>query len=83
MSFAEFQIRLFAWSRCQEREWEKVRILAWYSLIGSHQNPKKLPKSISQFMNLDLDKKTGVISEAQVQRFKDEMAKYLEQLNKK
>ena len=83
MSFAEFQIRLFAWSRCQEREWEKVRILAWYSLIGSHQNPKKLPKSINQFMSLDLDKKTGVVSEAQVQRFKDEMSKYLQQLNKK
>jgi len=83
MSFAEFQIRLFAWSRCQEREWEKVRILAWYSLTGSHQNPKKLPKSINQFMSLDLDKKTGSVSEAQIQRFKDEMSKYLQQLNKK
>lgn len=83
MSFAEFQIRLFAWSRIQDREWEKVRILAWYSLIGSHYDAKRLPKSINQFMSLGSDKKTGLVSEAQVKRFKDEMTKYLEQLNKK
>lgn len=82
MSFAEFQIRLFAWSRMQDREWEKVRILAWYSLTGSHQNPKKLPKSITQFMGLNSDKKHGGVSEAQKQRFLDEMAKFIEQTKK-
>jgi len=79
MSFAEFQIRLFAWKRVQDREWEKVRILAWYALTGSHQNPKKLPKSMNQFMSLDLDKKQNVISESHKKRYLEAMQEYLKQ----
>ena len=81
MSFAEFQIRLFAYKRVQEREWEKVRILAWYAMTGSHQDPKKMPKSLSQFMSLDLDKKTSIISDAQKQRFIEAMAEYVKNKN--
>jgi len=83
MSFAEFQIRLFAWKRVQEREWEKVRLLAWYTMTGSHQDPKKMPKTLNQFMQLDLDKKrTSVISEAQKNRFLEATAEYLNKKNK-
>lgn len=81
MSFAEFQIRLFAWKRTQEREWEKVRLLAWYALTGSHQDPKKLPKSITNFMSLDIDKKQNVISDSHKKRFLEEMAEYVKQIN--
>jgi hypothetical protein len=81
MSFAEFQIRIFAYKRVQEREWEKVRILAWYAMTGSHQDPKKMPKSLSQFMSLDLDKKTSIISDAQKQRFIEAMAEYVKNKN--
>lgn len=81
MSFAEFQIRLFAWKRTQEREWEKVRILAWYCMTGSHMDPKKMPKSITHFMSLDIDKKQNVISEAHKQRFLDAMKEYVKQIN--
>ena len=80
MSFAEFQIRLFAWKRCQEREWEKVRFLAWHAMTGSHQNPKRLPKSLNQFMALGIDKKQGAtISEAQKERFLEATKEYLKQ----
>jgi len=81
MSFAEFQLRLFAWSRMQDREWEKLRILAWYSLIGSHYDAKRLPKSINQFMSLNSDKKNSIISDEVKQRFMDEMADYVKQVN--
>lgn len=81
MSYAEFQIRLFAWRRVEERAWEKVRIMAWYSMVGSHQDPKKMPKSLSQFMSLDLDKKQGVITEAHKQAYLNAMAEYVK--NKK
>ena len=82
MSFAEFQIRLFAYKRVQEREWEKVRFIGWCATVGSHMNPKKLPKSISQFMPLGLDKKqTFSISEMQKQRFLEATAEYLKQQN--
>ena len=80
MSFAEFQIRLFAWRRTEERAWEKVRLLSWYALTGSHMNPKRLPKSITQLMSLDLDKKPkNIISEEQKQAFMNAMNDYLKQ----
>ncbi len=80
MSFAEFQIRLFAYRRIQDREWEKIRIVAWYSMIGSHMNPKTLPKSIGQFMKLDLDaRQNSRVSEAQKQRFMEAMQDYIKQ----
>lgn len=53
MTFAEFQIRLFAYKRMELREWEKVRQIAWSAFIAPHQDPKKLPKSIDKFMNLN------------------------------
>ena len=83
MSFAEFQIRLFAWSRMQDREWEKVRILAWYSMVGSHMDPRKMPKSITQFMKLGIDKKDNIISDAQRQRFLEVTQEYMKQVNSK
>jgi hypothetical protein len=52
MTFAEFQIRLFAYKRMELREWEKVRQIAWSSFIAPHQDPKKMPKSIDRFMSL-------------------------------
>jgi hypothetical protein len=83
MSFAEFQIRLFAWSRMQEREWEKVRTLAYNIASASFHRPKKMP-SIQQFMPLGIDKKeTSGLSEAQIQRFRDVSAEYYKQLNGK
>ena len=79
MSFAEFQIRLFAYKRVQEREWEKVRVLAWYAMTGSHQDPKKMPKTISQFMSLEIDNKNrNVIGEETKQRFLIAYKDYLE-----
>lgn len=78
MSFAEFQIRLFAWKRTQEREWEKVRLVSWYSMVGSHLDAKKLPKSLSQFMPLGLDKRqVSAISEGHKQRFLGAMKEYV------
>ena len=78
MSFAEFQIRLFAWKRTQEREWEKVRFIAFYAMKGSHLDAKKMPKSLSQFMLLGLDKRqVSTISEDHKQRFLEAMKEYV------
>jgi len=83
MSFAEFQIRLFAWSRIQEREWEKVRILA-YNIACASPNRKKQMPSIEKFMPLTLDQKSSnAISDAQVQRFLQVSKDYYKQLNNK
>lgn len=83
MSFAEFQIRLFAWKRVEERAWEKVRIIAWYSMTGSHQDPKKMPKSITQFMKLSFDdKKSSKVTDEMKNRFLEVYKDYLTQASK-
>lgn len=84
MSFAEFQIRLFAWSRMQEREWEKVRILAWHIEASSFHRKKAMP-SLENFMPLSLDIKhnSGGISESQKKRFLEVSEEYFKQLKSK
>jgi len=77
MTFAEFQIRLFAYKRMQLREWEKVRQISWCAFIGSHQDPKKMPKSIDKFMSLDGGQTKRGVSDAQKERFLEAYGVYL------
>ena len=81
MTFAEFQIRLFAYKRMQLREWEKVRQISWSAFIGSHQDPKKMPKTIDKFMRLDNGEAKPSVSEAQKERFRNVYSEYLKQVN--
>lgn len=83
MSFAEFQIRLFAWKRTELRDWEKVRILAWHIKSASINAPKNMP-TLAKFMPLDLDN-TNVsgVTEEQKARFMDAYADYVKQVNSK
>lgn len=80
MTWAEFQIRLFAWKRTEDRAWEKVRFVAWHAMTGSHLNAKKLPKTLNQFLPLSFDKKqTGTLTEAHKEAFLNAMKDYLKQ----
>ena len=81
MTFAEFQIRLFAYKRMQLREWEKVRQISWSAFIGSHQDPKKMPKTIDKFMRLDSGQSKSGVSEAEKERFRSVYSEYLKQVN--
>ncbi|CAH56666.1 hypothetical protein PHG11b_39 [Flavobacterium phage 11b] len=82
MTFAEFQVRLFAYKRIQLREWEKVRFMAWSSTIGSHQDPKKLPKTIEKFMPLGGSNSANKgVSEEQKQNYLNEYKEYLKKIN--
>ena len=53
MTWSEFCIRQHAFYRIEKNEWYKVREMAYASLIGSHIDPKKLPKSKDKFIPLD------------------------------
>ena len=55
MTWAEFLIRQHAYHRIEKNKWYKVREMAYASLIGSHIDPKKLPKSKDKFIPLDED----------------------------
>ena len=49
---AEFNIRLFSFNRESERQDLLFREVAYYAMIGSHLNPKKLPKTKQQFWSI-------------------------------
>ena len=60
----------------EKNEWYKVREIAYSALIGSHLDPKKLPKTKEKFMPLDgkkglTDKQVAAIKAAQEQYKKD------------
>jgi hypothetical protein len=78
MTYAEFQIRLFAYKRMQVREWEKFRLVAYNALIAPYQDYKKLPKSMDKFMDLSGGKaKKHGVSEEQKQNFLEIYKQYL------
>jgi hypothetical protein len=60
MTWAEFCIRQHAYRRIQKNDWYKVREVAYAALIGSHIDPKKLPKSKDKFIPLDNEVSQGL-----------------------
>lgn len=60
MTWAEFRIRKHAYLRQDLNDWRKVREIAYYSLIGAHYDPKKLPKTKEAFLPLDGSRKSKV-----------------------
>ena len=81
MTYAEFQIRFFAYNSVQKKEWEKIRFMAYHALVAPYQDYKKLPKSLEKFLSLNGNKKqsSGVTDEMK-QRFLDEYKNYLNQI---
>ena len=52
MPWCEFLIKSYAYSRMQEEKLRHTRLVAYSAQIGSHLDPKKLPRSIDQFMKI-------------------------------
>ena len=77
MTWAEFQIRIFAYRRKDLYDWVKLRELMWTTYIASHQDPKKMAKRKEQFLPLEIDKKSkGGVSQHQKDIFLKEFEKY-------
>jgi len=77
MTYAEFQIRFFAYNSVQKKEWEKVRFIAYHALVAPYQDHAKLPKSLEKFLPLGGSKTSSVVTEEVKQRFLEETKKYL------
>jgi hypothetical protein len=77
MTWAEFQIRLFAYKRQDLYDWQKLRELMWTIYIAPHNDPKKMVKRKEQFLPLSGEKeiKSGV-SQSQKDTFLKEFKKY-------
>ena len=52
MPWCEFLIKSYAYNRMQEEKLRHTRLVAYSAQIGSHLDPKKLPRSIDQFMRI-------------------------------
>ena len=60
MTWAEFCIRQHAYHRIEKNDWYKVREIAYAALIGSHIDPKKLPKTKDKFIPLNSGERKGL-----------------------
>ena len=56
MPWCEFLIKSYAYNRMQEEKLRHTRLIAYSAQIGSHLDPKKLPRSIDQFMRIGSEK---------------------------
>jgi hypothetical protein len=74
MTWAEFQIRAYAYTRIQEREDIRFREVAWNSLIGFHADPKKLPKNRQSFWKIG-NKRPG-LTDSMAERIKKAQEQY-------
>ena len=66
MTWAEFQIRLFAYKRQDLYQWQMMREIMWITYIAPHQDPTKIVKRKELFLPLEGDKKQsqGISKEA-------------------
>lgn len=83
MPFCEFRIKSFAYNRMQEERLRHTRLITYYSAIGSHLDPKKLPKTIDQFMPIGQKKtKKSIISDEMRELYRQRMDEYNEKMRR-
>jgi len=81
MTWAEFCIRAHAFRRIDKNEWRKVREIAYSALIGSHIDPKKLPKTKNDF--IPLDEKNTDVTDFMKERIKEARAMFFKESQNK
>lgn len=74
MPWCEYLIKCFAWARMEKEKWRHTRLIAFESRIGSHLDPKGLPKSIDAYMPLDVKKKNPIFEQAKAELRKEREA---------
>lgn len=78
MTMAEFNIRYFALNRIEEKKDLRTREVGYSALVGSHLDPKKLPKNKTQYWQIGIDKK---IEKSRKDRMKEAMLKAVNDYN--
>ena len=77
MSWAEFELRLFAYNRMQKNDWYKLRFLAYENLKATQyvMNSKaKIPKTIDAFMRIG--EKENTVNKKAVEALKKAREEY-------
>jgi len=83
MAWNEYILKCFAWARMERNKWEHTRLIAWESKIGSHLDPKKLPKSIDSYLPLNgKQKRKSKVSDEMRALYEEELKKYEERVSR-
>ena len=82
MPFCEFILKSQAYNRMQEEKLLHTRRIAFYAAIGSHLDPKKLPKDEHSFMPIG-EKKRNRASEEMKELFRQRMEEYNKAIEQK
>lgn len=84
MSWAEFNLRLFAYNRVRNNERKDLREVAWSSFLASfHSDPKRFPKTKQQFWPIGDEQVKKGVSEKHKAAFVKAMREYQSKLNGK
>jgi len=78
MTWAEFQIRLFAYKRKDLYDWQKLREIMWTCYIAPHIDPKTMTKRKEAFLRLEGEKVNTGVSDDAKEVFMREFKKYQE-----
>jgi len=78
MTWAEFQIRLFAYKRMDLYDWQKRRELMWTTYIAPHIDPKTMTKRKEAFLRLEGEKVNTGVSDDTKEVFIKEFKKWQE-----
>ena len=81
MPFGEYQLKAQAYARMQEEKLRHTRRIAFYAAIGSHLDPKKLPKDEHSFMPIG-ERKRNRASDEMKELFKQRMDEYNQSIQK-
>ena len=79
MSWAEFQIRAYAYQRMQEKKDLRAREVAWSALIAPNADPKKLPRTKDKFWQIGIKETT--ITDDMRERIREAQEKYKKDKN--
>ena len=74
MPWCEYLIKCFAWSRMEKEKWKHTRLIAYEARIGSHLDPKTLPKTIENYLPLETRKKNRKFDDAKEELRKERAA---------
>jgi hypothetical protein len=77
MSWREFQLRSHGFKRADKNQWVKVREIAYNSLVGSHLDPKKLPKTREKYLPLEAEQASKGVSNERKEMFLQAFKNYL------
>ena len=77
MAWCEYLIKCYAWSRMEKEKWRHTRMIAYEARIGSHLDPKSLPRTIEQYMPIDGKKTASRVPRSEIEALKREREQIL------